>query len=95
LMTWASQDEDSMVNPSTIDPRADGAIGFKPEYSREAFYGNCADEGRRPKCPARGRRHTSQSCHIHVRRTAQTANAPRRTEANVAKWDYSIRTQGG
>ena len=44
LMTWASQDEDSMVNPSTIDPRADGAIGFKPEYSREAFYGNCADE---------------------------------------------------
>jgi pimeloyl-ACP methyl ester carboxylesterase len=44
LMTWASQDEDSMVNPSTIDPRADGAIGFKPEYSREAFYGNCTDE---------------------------------------------------
>ena len=43
-MTWASQDEDSMVNPSTIDPRADGAIGFKPECSPEAFYGNCADE---------------------------------------------------
>lgn len=33
-----------MVNPSTIDPRTDGAIGFKPEYIREAFYGNCADE---------------------------------------------------
>jgi pimeloyl-ACP methyl ester carboxylesterase len=44
LMTWASQDRESMVNPSTTDLRADGAIGFKPEYSREAFYGNCADE---------------------------------------------------
>ncbi len=44
LMTWASKDEESMVNPSTTDPRADGVIGFKPEYSREAFYGNCTDE---------------------------------------------------
>lgn len=33
-----------MVNPSTTIPRADGAIDFKPEHSREAFYGNCADE---------------------------------------------------
>jgi len=44
LATWASQDKESMVNPTTMDPRADGTIGFKPEYSREAFYGNCADE---------------------------------------------------
>jgi len=44
LMTWASQDQASMVNPSTTDPRADGTIGFKPEHAREAFYGNCAEE---------------------------------------------------
>jgi pimeloyl-ACP methyl ester carboxylesterase len=42
-MTWASQDPESMVNASTVDPRADGTIGFKPECSRETFYGNCAD----------------------------------------------------
>jgi pimeloyl-ACP methyl ester carboxylesterase len=44
LMTLASQDQESMVNPSTTIPRADGAIDFKPEHRREAFYGNCADE---------------------------------------------------
>lgn len=44
LMTWASQDHESMVNPSTVDPLADGVVGFKPQYSREAFYGNCRDE---------------------------------------------------
>ena len=44
LMTWASQDQESMVNPSTTIPRADGAIDFKPEHSREAFYRNCRDE---------------------------------------------------
>ena len=44
LMTWASQDRESLVNPSTVNPRPDGVIGFKPEYSREAFYGNCTDE---------------------------------------------------
>jgi pimeloyl-ACP methyl ester carboxylesterase len=43
LMTLAPQDQESMVNPSTVDPRADGAVGFKTEYSREAFYGNCSD----------------------------------------------------
>ena len=43
LMTWALQDRESMVNPSTTDPRADGTIGFKAEHSREAFYGNCTD----------------------------------------------------
>jgi pimeloyl-ACP methyl ester carboxylesterase len=41
-ITWASQDRESMVNTS-VDPRADGTIVFKPERSRETFYGNCAD----------------------------------------------------
>jgi pimeloyl-ACP methyl ester carboxylesterase len=44
LISWSAQDEGSMVNPSTIDPRADGTLGFKPEYIREAFYGNCEEE---------------------------------------------------
>jgi pimeloyl-ACP methyl ester carboxylesterase len=44
LMTWASQDRESMVNTSTVDPQADGTIGYKLEHSREAFYGNCSDE---------------------------------------------------
>jgi pimeloyl-ACP methyl ester carboxylesterase len=44
LMTWASQDTASMVNPTTTDPQADGTVRFKPEYSREAFYGNCTEE---------------------------------------------------
>ena len=43
-ITWASQDPESMVNASTVEPRADGTIGFKPEHCREAFYGNCTDE---------------------------------------------------
>src|ERR1700691_6029337 len=34
LMTWASQDRESMVNPSTTIPLADGTIGFKPEHCR-------------------------------------------------------------
>jgi pimeloyl-ACP methyl ester carboxylesterase len=44
LVTWASQDRDSMVNPSTTDRRPDGVIHFKLEHAREAFYGNCTDE---------------------------------------------------
>jgi pimeloyl-ACP methyl ester carboxylesterase len=44
LMTWASQDRESMVNSSTMDAQADGTIRFKLEHSREAFYGNCTDE---------------------------------------------------
>lgn len=44
LLTWAQQDRESMVNPTTTDGREDGTIGFKTEYCREAFYGNCADE---------------------------------------------------
>ena len=44
LMTWASQDQESLVNPTTTIPRDDGTIAFKPEHSREAFYGDCTDE---------------------------------------------------
>lgn len=44
LITWASQDKKSMVNPSTTVPLADGSLGFKPQSTREAFYGNCADD---------------------------------------------------
>jgi pimeloyl-ACP methyl ester carboxylesterase len=44
LLTWAAQDSESMVNPTTTDPRPDGSIGYKLEYCREAFYGNCSDE---------------------------------------------------
>jgi hypothetical protein len=42
LMTWATQDQGSMVNPSTTDQHADGTIDFKPEHSREAFFIECA-----------------------------------------------------
>src|SRR5271163_3755094 len=44
LAAWASQDQASLVNPSTTEPRADGTVVFKPEHSREAFYGNCSEE---------------------------------------------------
>jgi len=44
LMTWATQDQGSMVNPSTTDQRPDGTIDFKAEHSREAFYGNCSED---------------------------------------------------
>jgi pimeloyl-ACP methyl ester carboxylesterase len=44
LMTWASQDPESMVNPTTTEQQTDGTVRFKSEYSREAFYGNCPDE---------------------------------------------------
>jgi len=44
LLTWASQDRESMVNPMTMDLRPNGVLAFKPEYAREAFYGNCTDE---------------------------------------------------
>jgi pimeloyl-ACP methyl ester carboxylesterase len=43
LMTWASQDQHSMVNPSTTEPLGDGTLKFRPEHAREAFYGNCSD----------------------------------------------------
>ena len=51
LMTWATQDQGSMVNPSTTDQHADGTIDFKPEHSREAFYGQL-----RSSCSGRCRR---------------------------------------
>ncbi len=44
LVTWASQDRESMVNPTTTSPQADGTIVVKPECTREAFYGDCAEE---------------------------------------------------
>jgi len=43
LMSWASQDSESMVNPTTTSPRPDGIVDFKMEYTREAFYGNCSE----------------------------------------------------
>ena len=44
LMTWASQDRESMVNPMSVHPRPDGVLDFRPEYARDAFYGNCTDD---------------------------------------------------
>ncbi|HET7104761.1 MAG TPA: alpha/beta fold hydrolase [Terracidiphilus sp.] len=44
LMTWAAQDRGSMVNPATMVPLADGGFAFKPEHTRDAFYGECAEE---------------------------------------------------
>jgi pimeloyl-ACP methyl ester carboxylesterase len=44
LMTWASQDRESMVNPTTTELLREGVIGFRPQYIREAFYADCSDE---------------------------------------------------
>lgn len=44
LMSCASKDSESMVNAATVEPGPTGLIGFRPEYVREAFYGNCSDE---------------------------------------------------
>ena len=44
LNTWASQDFESKVNPTSLDIRADGTTVFKREYAREAFYMQCSDE---------------------------------------------------
>jgi pimeloyl-ACP methyl ester carboxylesterase len=44
LTTWASQDLESNVNPTTLDIAADGTTTFKPESAREAFYLQCSDE---------------------------------------------------
>ena len=44
LMTWASQDAESMVNPKTTEPQPDGTVRFKPECTREAFYLNCTED---------------------------------------------------
>jgi pimeloyl-ACP methyl ester carboxylesterase len=44
LLTWAAQDKESMVNSSSTFPVADGVIGFRPQYTHDAFYANCSDE---------------------------------------------------
>jgi pimeloyl-ACP methyl ester carboxylesterase len=44
LMTWSSQDPESMVNPTTTEKQADGMVHFNSAYIREAFYGNCSEE---------------------------------------------------
>lgn len=44
LTTWAAQDHESMVNRTTIERQANGALTVKPEHRREAFYGSCTDE---------------------------------------------------
>lgn len=44
LMSLASQDRESLVNPNSIEPREDGTLAFRPEFSREAFYANCSAE---------------------------------------------------
>jgi pimeloyl-ACP methyl ester carboxylesterase len=44
LTTWASQDAESKVNPTTLNIAADGTTTFKAEAAREAFYGQCSEE---------------------------------------------------
>jgi len=44
LTTWASQDKESMVNPSTTFPVEEGVIGLNPQYIREALYADCSEE---------------------------------------------------
>jgi pimeloyl-ACP methyl ester carboxylesterase len=44
LLTWATQDHGSMVNPTTVESQENGAVVVKSEHRREAFYGNCTDE---------------------------------------------------
>ena len=44
LMTWASRDRESLVNPTTTLPQPDGTIRFKLECARDAFYASCSEE---------------------------------------------------
>lgn len=44
LTSWASQDLESKVNPTTLNIGADGITTVKPEAAREAFYLQCTDE---------------------------------------------------
>jgi pimeloyl-ACP methyl ester carboxylesterase len=44
LTTWASQDFESQVNPSSLEIGPDGTTIFKHECAREAFYLQCCDE---------------------------------------------------
>jgi len=44
LSTWASEDFESKVNPSTLEIGPDGTTVFKREWARDAFYMQCSDE---------------------------------------------------
>jgi pimeloyl-ACP methyl ester carboxylesterase len=44
LMTWAAQDKESMINPTTTFPVEEGVVGLNPEYLREALYAECSEE---------------------------------------------------
>ena len=44
LATWSGQDSESLVNPSTTEARADGALHLRQDVVREAFYGQCGEE---------------------------------------------------
>jgi pimeloyl-ACP methyl ester carboxylesterase len=44
LTTWASEDVESKVNPSSLEIGPDGTTVFKRECAREAFYMQCSDE---------------------------------------------------
>lgn len=44
LATWARQDRESMVNPSTMEPRSEGSVGLRSGSAREAFYLQCEDD---------------------------------------------------
>jgi pimeloyl-ACP methyl ester carboxylesterase len=44
LTTWASEDFDSKVNPSSLEVGPDGTTAFRRECAREAFYMQCSDE---------------------------------------------------
>src|SRR5579862_1055728 len=44
LTTWASQDAETKVSPTTLNIGADGTTTVKPECAREAFYLQCSDE---------------------------------------------------
>jgi len=44
LLTWASQDRESMVNPKTTERRSERVLEFKREHLREAFYALCSEE---------------------------------------------------
>jgi pimeloyl-ACP methyl ester carboxylesterase len=44
LTTWASEDSESKVNPSSLEIGPDGTTVFKRECAREAFYMQSSDE---------------------------------------------------
>jgi pimeloyl-ACP methyl ester carboxylesterase len=44
LSTWASQDAETKVNPTTLNFAPDGTSTVRPEAVRDAFYMHCSDE---------------------------------------------------